>query len=191
MPRRQVAAATVAARMAARQQVGRLSASLVKPRTLKKYTEACTAFDCWLALHGVARSSDLEELDGQVCEWIEHLWAQGLDKNYAGFTLSGLQFALRRKRILQSGWRLLKAWQHVELPARAAPMPAEVLHAAVFTAITWDRLDLALLMMVAFSGFLRSMEFMSLQPWQIQLDGLTHSVVVTLPLTKSGQRKGV
>ena len=121
---------------------------------------------------------------------MEYLWEQGVDRNHAGFTLSGIQYFVRRKRILPASWRLLKCWQQLELPNRAPPMPPEVLSAMAMVAHWWKVPEVALLLVLGYAAFLRSMELLTLHVWQIQLDHATQQIIVVLPLTKSGLRKG-
>jgi len=113
---------------------GRLQQHRILPKTSKTYYAACGAFLLWLAQYNVAPARSEVDLDQQVSEYLETLWETGAERNAAGFTLSGLQFFLRRRRFLHNSWRLLRVWQRLEHPSRAPPLPARTLLATVATA---------------------------------------------------------
>ena len=131
----------------------------------------------------------MDILDFQVSEWIEYLWAGGNGWNDAADTLSGISFLMRRRRILPASWNLFGAWRRIEVPSRVPPLPINVLLAMATTARAWQRNDIAVLMVLGFSGFLRTTEMLSLVRWQVQVSLDFSSVVVVLPITKSGLRR--
>ena len=63
-------------------------------------------------------------MDMQLEFYIEFLGETGGTRNDAGFALSGVSFALGRKRTLRASWDLLKTWIHIEIPQRAPPLQA-------------------------------------------------------------------
>ncbi|CAK0812662.1 unnamed protein product, partial [Prorocentrum cordatum] len=141
------------------------------------------------AAHGIDVATDLEQLDFQLCEWIETLWAHGRPAGDAGATLSGVQFFLRRKRVFHSAWNLQKAWQRTEMPQRAPPMPEYVLMSLATVARSWSRNDIAVLLVIGYSVFLRTMELLTLRKWQLQFSNDGLSLVIALPVTKAGKRR--
>ena len=177
-------------RAAARAGLGRLAIQRVQPKTRSMYQDSVRKFLLWLHSHGVAAGGTLEELNAQLECYIEFLWETGGTRNDAGLVLSGISFALRRKRILNGSWELLKTWCRVEVPQRAPPLPALTVQAMAGLCIQWGFFDVALLLLVAFSGFLRTMEGLSLRQWQLVLDVSRGSATVQLPDSKSGTRLG-
>ena len=155
------------------------------------YATAVAAFLAWLQSYGMVPASGEEALDAQVSEYIEHLRESGADRNEAGFTLSGVQFSLKKKRILGGSWQLLKVWQKLEMPSRAPPLPELALKAWVFVAMSWELFDVAVLLLLAFSGFLRTMECLTLEVWQLEVQAHHQALVIHLPHAKSGVRRGV
>ncbi|CAK0850609.1 unnamed protein product [Prorocentrum cordatum] len=147
------------------------------------------SFVSWIRAHGIDVATDLEQLDFQLCEWIETLWAHGRPAGDAGATLSGVQFFLRRKRVFHSAWNLLKAWQRTEMPQRAPPMPEYVLMSLATVARSWSRNDIAVLLVIGYSVFLRTMELLTLRKWQLQFSNDGLSLVIALPVTKAGKRR--
>ena len=176
-------------RIRVRRAIGRLSHTLVQPRTYRRYSQMVQSFVSWVRAHGIDVASDLEQLDFQLCEWIEALWAHGRPAGDAGATLSGVQFFLRRKRVLHSAWNLLKAWQRTEMPQRAPPMPEYVLMSLATVARSWSRNDVAVLLVIGYSVFLRTMELLTLRKWQLQFSNDGLSLVIALPVTKAGKRR--
>ncbi|CAK0839771.1 unnamed protein product, partial [Prorocentrum cordatum] len=127
-------------------------------------------------------------LDLLVAEWTERLWTEGRPQGLAGNAMSAVQFFLRKKRILPASWRLLRAWQNLELPQRVLPLPEVVLLAMAATARGWGRNDIAALLVLGFAGFLRTTEMLPLRRWQIAVDEARAKIVIILPITKSGLR---
>ena len=70
MPRRRRVAyeAEVAARIRVRGAIGRLSNTLVQPRTLRRYSQMVGTFTAWLRTHNMQLAIDLDQLDFQLCE---------------------------------------------------------------------------------------------------------------------------
>ena len=176
-------------RIRVRRAIGRLSHTLVQPRTFRRYGQMVQSFVSWIRAHGIDVATDLEQLDFQLCEWIETLWAHGRPAGDAGATLSGVQFFLRRKRVFHSAWNLLKAWQRTEMPQRAPPMPEYVLMSLATVARSWSRNDIAVLLVIGYSVFLRTMELLTLRKWQLQFSNDGLSLVIALPVTKAGKRR--
>ncbi|CAK0903887.1 unnamed protein product, partial [Prorocentrum cordatum] len=161
------------------------------PRTLDLYRDAVRQFSDWVASRGLTwtgASDHVDKLDLLVAEWIEWLRTEGHPQGLAGNALSAVQFFLRKKRILPASWRLLRAWQNLELPQRVLPLPEVVLLAMAATARGWGRDDIAVLLVLGFAGFLRTTEMLTLRRWQIAIDEARAKIVIILPITKSGLR---
>ena len=115
-----------------RQHLGALKSLVIRPATITRYERALQAF-----LHFVeSQSSDIattrQALDVQLQDYLDWLWEEGESLSLAGDTLSAVQhFQPSCRRNLCGSWRLLKARQLHELPARAPPL-------------TWDLLTILL-----------------------------------------------
>ena len=184
------AAVDQAARQTSRQERGRLQNNRVTDPTLTRYRAAVSSFVNWLGTFGMHPATEQEELEGQVCDFLEALWEQGAARNKAGDVLSGVGFVLGRHR-LNRGWELLKVWDRLEPSKRAAPLPEDTLLSMVWVAWCWGRPDISLLLVAGFAMFLRTMEMLTLERWQLQLDAERQRIVVLLPHTKTGTRTGV
>ncbi|CAK0904679.1 unnamed protein product, partial [Prorocentrum cordatum] len=145
-------------------------------------------FELLRGLIWTGASDHVDKLDLLVAERIEWLWTEGHLQGLVGNALSAVQFFLRKKRILPASWRLLRAWQNLELPQRALPLPEVVLLAMAATARGWGRNDIAVLLVLGFAGFLRTTEMLTLRQWQIAIDEARAKIVIILPITKSGLR---
>ena len=126
-----------------------------------------------------------------VAEYIEFMWEDGESRSRAGDTLSGLQHqSPALKRSLPCSWRLVKAWQKAELPARAPPITEEITQALVGAALALGWNDIAVLTWIAFECLLRTGEMLALKKNSLALDLVNNVGVVDLGMTKSGQRAG-
>ena len=182
---------TVAARLRARQSLGSLRQQKILPRTYERYRVQCIAFLAFCAQHQWVPARSWEELDFQPCDYIESLWSRGGARNAAGDVLSGTQFFLRTRRKIPAAWELLRIWERTELPQRVPPMPEHVLLAMVEVCVQQSRLDLAAVLLVGFAAFLRTMEALTLKRAQLAFAAALDNLVISLPHTKSGQRRGV
>ncbi len=176
-------------RAVSRAKLGSLRGMKIQPRTAQRYTHAVFHFLCWLSQFGFHLASTYDQLDTQVCEWLEYLWHSGESKGLAGDTLSGIQWLLQKRRILDGGWSLLEVWSRHELPARAPAMPPLVLLGIAGFALSRGALDVAALLLTGFACMLRSMEMFSICRNHIALAAQLTGAIL-LPDTKSGKRRG-
>ena len=190
MPRLQFAARTRAERQQARARLGKLRDNKVHRRTLTKSQQYVSVFQLWVQSVGLAPANTIEILDRQVMEYIEWLWDQGFGKSDAGYTLSALQHTLQVRRSFVGSWGLFKVWSRLELPVRAPPMPVRVAFGLAGACVSLQRNDLATIMVLAFSAMLRTTEFLTLRYSFLHFNYALDRLVIVLPLTKSGQRKG-
>lgn len=122
----------------------------------------------WLATFGFQPAANQSNLDGHVCEFIGGLLCDGREQTIAGCTLSGLQLALRRRHILRGSWGLYRTRDLSEKPRRASRVLESLLVAIAITALHGDLPDIILILLVAYSGFLRTMGALTLQRWQLE-----------------------
>ena len=156
-------------RAAARQAIGSLKRRQVAPRTFNRYTAAVAAFLTWLTSFGQHHATDDDELEAQLCAYIEHLWQEGEGRARAGDTLSGAQFFLNRRRAWGASWRLFSTWGRLEVPNRAPPFTAEMLMAFAGVALHMQRLDYVVLLSLGFHAMLRTEEVLSVRTFQFTL----------------------
>ena len=109
MPKRHLEGATQAARKETRQRLGTLQDLTVQPATKVRYTRAIDAFLAFLRNNDLQLPKQRNLLDPLVCEYLEHLWAEGYGRALASDTVAGLQDSdIRLKGHLLGAWRLLK-----------------------------------------------------------------------------------
>ena len=188
MPRRHTDPGTRTLRAALRSRIGLLKLNRIAAKTQLRYRRALAAFQHFCVAYGLEHIDDVEQLDVHVQEYIEALWHEGSSRGDAGATLSALQWALQRKRILAGGWQLFDNWGLLELPRRAPPLPSLILSGLVGLALTHGHLGIAAVLMSGFDGFLRTSEFLTLSPEMVSFSD--SGALLVLPLTKSGQRRG-
>jgi hypothetical protein len=115
-------------------------------------------FQWWLFGNRSDYASTWDELDLQLCSFLESLWEDGESKGIANDVLSGTQHFLLTRRRLQGSWQLLTTWGRLELPCRAPPMLSHIALAIAGLAVSIQRVDYAALTLLSFHCFLRSGE---------------------------------
>eukprot|EP00438_Fugacium_kawagutii_P034073 Skav205994 [mRNA] locus=scaffold2084:207733:210659:+ [translate_table: standard] len=191
MPKRVVEARTKDEGRVVRQRLGSLRSLTVQPSTRARYDRALQRFFNFLKDHQLQLPSQKQLLDGIVSDYIEHLWSSGEGRALARDTLAALQDAQPQvKGCLQGTWRLVKTWNTTELPNRAPPMPMEVLDAMVGYALFKQQPLFALSLLIGFHGLLRTGEVLGLSKKDFSITSNSSSILISLGLTKGGQRQG-
>ena len=185
---RVLGAAGKAARRLARAGI-KLRRVIVTAATEKKYNAGVLLFYIWLAQYGLALPDCYVDLDLILCDFIQHSWEEGEVRGYVGNALSGVSHFLPDVRgHLKSAWRLYGAWQRMELPARAPPMPEAVLFGVAGHCVRKGAYAMGVCLLVFFHCFIRTGELLALTVDQIVVTA--SEGVISLPNTKSGQRTG-
>jgi hypothetical protein len=179
----------VGARAAARRERGTLRDNRVSQGTLNRYKHAVAVFEDFRVLVGLPFADDTETLDGQLCNFIEHLWEEGESRGIASDLVCASQHFLMRRRCFAGAWSLLSTWQRMELPDRAAPLPQSVAIAMAGLAWRHKHFDMSALLLLGFDAFLRTGELFSIKRCHVSV-GTSSQGLVALPLTKSGRRQG-
>ena len=152
-----------AERQQRRAALGTLKSLVIQPNTFLRYRRAFTLFLQYLAQQRASIAPTRQELDHQVENYLEHLWQDGESLSLAGDTLSGIQhFQPNCKRHLPGSWRLFKAWQLRELPARAPPFTITTLQ-VLLGCLHAKSPSVALGVYLAFRCLLRTGELLALQ----------------------------
>ena len=143
-----------------------------------------------LLCKSVQTADDMEDLDEQVGDWIEEQFQKGSPLNTGADALSGLHFFVpsTRKR-LPGAWRLFGTWRKMETPARAPPLPEDLLWAMVSYAVQNRWFEIGVLLATGFHCFLRTGELLALRPCDFLLKN--GRGIVNLPASKGGTRNNV
>eukprot|EP00438_Fugacium_kawagutii_P018349 Skav224070 [mRNA] locus=scaffold432:52613:53713:+ [translate_table: standard] len=191
MPKRVLEGATQESRAKLRKEMGSLKSLTVQPVTRARYQAALRDFFSFLKNEQIALPRQAMQLDMVVSDYLEHLWASGVDRSQASNTLAALQDSQPHlKGKLAQSWRLLKTWVTHEVPNRAPPMPKEVLFSMVGYALFKQQPDMALTLLLGFHGLLRTGELLSLTKKDIAISKPKGPAVISLGLTKAGKRQG-
>ena len=122
-PKQIMAGGARQARKEARQKLGKLRDLTVAAKTRARYEEAVRRLFQWCEISGISTFDTNAHLVDIIEEFIEVCWQEGEPRAYACDCLSGAQFFIPELRgRLVGAWRLCKAWQRQELPARALPL---------------------------------------------------------------------
>ena len=178
-----------ASRAQARLRLGPLRFQRVAPKTRDRYRRAAQLFQQFQIHQGWPLAAGADEMDQQICSWIEHLWVDGEGRNLAGDTLSGIQFLLGRRRLFPMAWELFGTWGRVEMPLRAPPMTVLMLCGVAQYLWAAGLKDAAILTLAAFHCLLRTGEMFSLRAEFVAINA-ANTGMVALPWTKSGARRG-
>ena len=176
-------------RRAQRARVGPLRGCLVRPATLEGYRRACRWFFVQMAVWKVAVASEVWEFDEQIGDAIEFAWETGLSRAHVGNLLSGLEHYVNALRgNLRGSWRLWRVWGEQEVPCRAPPLSLRAMMAICFYMWTWGYPEAALMTCVAYTIFLRTMEFVGMTASQVAVHPKLQLVHIQLPLSKGAAR---
>ena len=124
----------------ARRTVGKLRHQVLSSRSEERPKECFTEFRRFHQLPASFVLPEFEEFDEMVAEYVEVLWETGEPKTAANYTLAAIQhFRRQAKQHLPWSWKLVKAWNQVELPNRATPMSPEMVLAFAAVAFKWNQ----------------------------------------------------
>lgn len=138
----------------------------------------------------VTDAASMDDLDDQVADWIQKEFELGAPLNTVADALSGLHYfvpATRRK--MPMSWKLFGIWRKTEIPARAPPLPEDLLWAMMSAAVQNGQFDLASLLGLGFHCFLRTGELLAIRPIDLLLRN--GKGVVHLPASKGGTRHNI
>lgn len=180
-----------AERKTIRANLGPLKGLTVQPKTKDRYNKAVQKFLSWTNNHGVTLPQQRCEMDHILADYLEYMWTEGEGRSLAADTVAGLQDRdPHLKGHLVISWRLLKTWASHEIPCRAPPLTEEALHTLVGHALFHSRATFALSLLLGFHGLLRTGELLELKGKDVSQASSTSVAVISLGLTKGGQRTG-
>ena len=175
-----------------REKVGKLQDAIVKPITTERYHQMFQQFLSFTNLTKARRHADPNVVDPVLADFIESLWCDGEPKSYANYAVAAVQFYVPEcKRHLTRSWKLVSTWNKIEMPARVVPISAEVLLAIAGVFQKWQWRRLSLMLVVAYSTFLRTGEIFRIRRENVVLGHHGHPAVIFLQDTKTAQRKQI
>ena len=175
------------ARRKERQKVGRLSENVVSPNVLRRYVDRASAFAQWDQCQAWCGSPLVDERLGR---YIEELWADGDPKRFGYDTICGVQHVLPHlKRHLAGSWRLMTAWEKLELPTRAPPLPLEVVQGLGGMAFAYGLEWLGLCLVLGWHCLLRTTELTSIRVGHVSFSRGNSQAILALGFTKGGKRR--
>ena len=159
--------------------------------TIYRYKRQLKFFFDYLRENDLALPSDVDDLDITVSEYINHIYQDDYPVNFGNDLVSGLKrFMPRCRKHLEISTSFMRNWNKALHRRRALPLPRDMLLAMVAVALIKDQPRLALALLVGFVGLLRSGEILALTKDMFGIHGNDKLLVLTLPETKSGHRRG-
>ena len=163
----------------------RLEDVAITPTTMVRYYLALRRVKPVLAAAEV--TGNLDEL---MSSWIEQEFEDGCPLYMIGDTLSAIShFEPSLRRQLTRSWKLFGVWRKYEIPNRAPPLTLQITVAMAGYAVHRGWLQMAALLMLGFTGLLRTGEILAVRPMDFLFG--TEVGLVTLPASKTGARHNV
>ena len=172
-----------------RKEKGSLKNLTLQPRTRIRYDKAKKRFYSFLSANSLELPTQCYQLDGLLCDYLEHLWSSGEGRALASDTLAALQDTSPRLRgRLPGAWRLLKTLHTNEIPNRAPPFPEKVVQSLVGYFWFHRSFALGLSTLLGFYAMLRTGELLGIRNKDVTIDGSEHTAVISLGYTKGGKK---
>jgi hypothetical protein len=158
----------------------------IVPKTRQRYERAISTFFNHLSSSSLSLAGSWSDLDGQVSNYIDHMFLEGEPVGYAGDLLSGLSRFVPGSRLRMPTARLwFRNWQREIVRKRALPIPCVVVKGMAGMALALNRRDLAVLLPLSFVCMLRTGELLGMQKRDIAFNPNMSSAVIRLPQTKT------
>ena len=182
---------TKAERKQERQPLGTLRSLQVKNITTERYHQCFIAFLGYCGQTMSQLKNNTSQVDDLLSGYVEFLWCDGEPKSTANYTVASVQYYLPECRHRLAGaWRLVSTWNRVELPFRATPATPELMLAIAGIFLQWRWPEVAHMILVGFSTFLRTGEMFKIRREHVHLPVAAHQhAVIFLEDTKTGLRK--
>eukprot|EP00435_Cladocopium_sp_Y103_P041751 s2830_g11.t1 len=155
----------------------------------RAYRKEIHKFFLFLSSEEEVLPNSYADLDAILAEYINVLFQNGDSLTQAGWLLSGFKRFVPRLRFqLPTAQQYYQNWLRDHVPLRAVPMPWLVAKALAAAAWQNRHYDVAILILVGFSFFLRSTEFLTLPFQNLVVDPARSTVVVTLDRAKTSKQ---
>ena len=178
-------------RKTVRQKLGPLRDLTIQPKTRARYDNAIKRFHSYLRQRELVLPKQRARLDPLLSDYLEYIWMEGEGRSLASDTIAGIQhYDPQIKGQLVGSWRLLKTWVANEIPCRAPPLTEQALQTMVGHALFHQRYQFALSLLLGFYGLLRTGELLSLRCKDVAQTTAASVAVISLGMTKGGQRTG-
>ena len=159
--------------------------------TLHRYRRQIRRFFDYLHDNGFELPQDLETLDDLVSDYIDHIYQDDYPINFGNDLVSGLKRLYPRcRRHLEISSSFMRNWTKALHRNRALPLPKDLLLAMAAAALLKGKPRLSLALLIGFLGLLRTGEILALNKAMLSVHGDGSLLVITLPETKSGHRRG-
>ena len=143
----------------------------------------------WCSAVGVVVPRTTEEFDFTLMNYAECLWAEGDSLSQLSYLLSALHHYVKNlKHRLNGAWKMHSTWRREEPSRKAAPFTTLMAQALAGYFVHAGLLDVAIVLLLAFTCMLRAGEFMSVLAGDFAVGN--HVVIITLKDTKIGSRTG-
>ena len=160
----------------------------ISHRTRQLYKREVARFIEFIEKQGSPLPEEVEVLDDLLGEYINMLFQEGESISHAGWLLSGFKrFLPRVKRDLVVSQQLYNNWNRQHVPLRAVPMPWNVCKLLAALTHEANQPDVALLLLLGFVFFLRTMEALTLQKSDVVFDLRRGTCFVALQQTKTSR----
>eukprot|EP00438_Fugacium_kawagutii_P018783 Skav201312 [mRNA] locus=scaffold1490:109079:114118:- [translate_table: standard] len=161
----------------------------ITPKTAAIYRREVHRFLLYAELERGTLPNSTTELDECMGEFINELYQEGESVSHAGWLLSGFKrFLPSIRRDLMTAQQYYNNWLRDHVPVRAVPMPWDILKTLAAVAYERGHVDLAVLLLLGFIFFLRTMEIVQLSTEDVHFDHRSGSIVVTLANTKTSRK---
>lgn len=145
---------------------------------------ALALFDEWCAALDFGwRAMPAEEEDWVAAEYVLHLFDDDAPVTVARDAVASMRKMSPRRRYA-TAWRVVPGWAARTLPTRAPPISARLLCATMTLLAAASQHNVALALLLAFTGLLRIGEVLQLRLRDVRLT--VDDVILLLPRTKTG-----
>ena len=164
--------------------MGSLQSNVISKVVLQRYAVCFNALCLYFKTTG-GLPRGLHEFDLRCQTYLESLWEDGEPRSKAAYTLSAAQhFMCQTKHNLTGSWRLISAWEKLEMPQRCIPFTLQVTFALAGILWQWEEREPALALVVAFGLLLRTGELFLLRVNWCQFSASLSECVIRFHDTK-------
>ena len=157
----------------------------LRRRTLRSYGMALERFLHFVDSEGLEVKTT-KQLDHLLGEYLNTMFWDGDSVSAGGHVLSGIKrFYPQLKLKLPTASQYFRNWQRIHRPERAIPVSWSLVKAMSGICLTLGYPSVALMLLVAFTCFLRTSEMLSLQCLHLLVHATRPEVTVIVPFAKT------